>query len=393
MILTEMSGHWKLGGFLCRLGLSVISVLLFAADLSAETLLSIGPISGPALSSRHIKVSLETDESIAGIQLDVNFDPSLVLVSAVDGAGVDGPSGKYWAHSTQAGRLRIVVMPPPGETLSSGILTEIPVTLLAEQPVPRTLFALSRVDISDRYGLSLSFSAGAFMDIAIDGSSGNQVQPGTPVTVEAVAFGTNGNPQALDLTVNGRHLGFSSDGRIQVSYIFLEPGISLVTAMTRASGNQPASTLDKEVVVGGNIIRSFSQWQNFWFNADQLANPAISSLQADWDGDQKNNLREYIEGTSPLEADRPGFPTGAFILTEAGNRYLAMRIPRRADANDLEFNFSAVDTVTSTATPGTGSLVFVGSEVFGNIEVQTWRDSLPLSDKSIRFLKAAASIK
>ena len=391
--MTEMSGHGRLGGFLCILRLSLFAFLIYSVELSAETRLSVGPLSGPPLSSHLIKVSLETDELIAGIQMDVSFDPSLVLVSAVDEAGVDGPSGRYWAHSTQAGRLRIVVMPSPGGTLASGILTKIPVTLLAEQPVPRALFALSRVDISDRYGLSLSFSAGSFMDIAIDGSSGNQVQPGTPVTVEAVAFGTNGNPQALELTVNGRQLGFSSDGRIQVSYIFLEPGISLVTAMTRASGNQPASRLDKEVVVEGTVIRSFSQWQNFWFSADQLANPTISSLQADWDGDQKNNLREYIEGTNPLEADQPDFPTGAFILTEAGNRYLAMRIPQRADASDLEFNFSAVDTVTSTAAPGTGSLVFVGSEVFGNIEVQTWRDSLPLSDKSIRFLKAAATIK
>ncbi len=75
-----------------------------------------------------------------------------------------------------------------------------------------------------------------------------------------------------------------------------------------------------------------TQWRNLRFTTAQLANPAISSWQADPDGDGVTNLLEYIQGRLPTVATAKVLPTFSQHLIGA-SRYLKLSVPRSSCAN------------------------------------------------------------
>jgi hypothetical protein len=77
---------------------------------------------------------------------------------------------------------------------------------------------------------------------------------------------------------------------------------------------------------------TFDEWRAGYFDAGQLADPAISGAQADADGDGKVNLIEYALGTSPLVPERAGLNAAT-----VDGAYLTLQFPRSKTAVDLSY--------------------------------------------------------
>lgn len=126
-------------------------------------------------------------------------------------------------------------------------------------------------------------------------------------------------------------LGFTAQGIHRVTLqasAFLGPGATNPT--------EPSAPFTLIFAVG-----TTARWQGESFDATQLANPTISSLTADPDGDDIPNILEYAFGTRPLaggpipEAAGLGMPVYS-LVNDGGTFYQTLTYPRRRAGSRLE---------------------------------------------------------
>lgn len=97
----------------------------------------------------------------------------------------------------------------------------------------------------------------------------------------------------------------------------LVPNLCLSVPLCRISTAVALFCLLGLPVVRGN---SLAQWMSANFTAPELANPSISGLQSDPDGDGLANLMEYVLGSHPLVAGSSGLEmTGEGVLSLWGS--------------------------------------------------------------------------
>lgn len=120
------------------------------------------------------------------------------------------------------------------------------------------------------------------------------------------------------------------DDRLTFSTHGVEPGtVALLIEANdhghTGSGGPQTTTLTVELTL---LDTPFNQWRRVKFDAAQLADPAISGMFADADGDGLANLIEYAIGSDPLNpGDGPGFIE--FIVEEDDSlRFPAVRFTR-----------------------------------------------------------------
>lgn len=160
------------------------------------------------------------------------------------------------------------------------------------------------------------------------------------------------------------------------------------------AGNSTSSTLTITTNAGSiwyevNVARwmtSFDLWRMRYFNADELADPAISGAAARPDGDGVVNLLKYylgLPGKTPAPADR--LPTGA-LLPVSNQQYLAMTYSRDKLANDVdciaEVSSNLVNWVSGPAWTQVGQIVDLGA-----LEQITVRDLTPAGGAQQRFMR------
>lgn len=160
------------------------------------------------------------------------------------------------------------------------------------------------------------------------------------------------------------------------------------------AGNSTSSTLTITTNAGSiwyevNVARwmtSFDLWRMRYFNADELADPAISGAAARPDGDGVVNLLKYylgLPGKTPAPADR--LPTGA-LLPVSNQQYLAMTYSRDKLANDVdciaEVSSNLVNWVSGPAWTQVGQIVDLGA-----LEQITVRDLTPAGSAQQRFMR------
>jgi hypothetical protein len=78
------------------------------------------------------------------------------------------------------------------------------------------------------------------------------------------------------------------------------------------------------------------EWRAAHFSPSELADPAISSNEADPDGDGIPNILEYAFGRDPRTASRAGLPAAATLFLE-GETYLTLTFTRASSASDIVF--------------------------------------------------------
>jgi hypothetical protein len=197
-----------------------------------------------------------------------------------------------------------------------------------------------------------------------------------PVLAEVVPF-------TLTLPVATNHLqAWSLDERGQRMASLLPTGNSASSTLTIATN---ASSIWYELNVA-RWMASFDLWRLRYFNADDLADPAVSGAVARPDGDGVANLLKYyfgLAGRTPAPADR--LPTGA--LFSAGNqRYLAMTYSRDKLANDVdcvaEVSSNLVNWVSGPAWTQVEQIVDLGA-----LEQITVRDLTPAGGVQQRFMR------
>jgi len=379
-------------GFVGRpLLICLILILSLAVQSHGKSLLSFGPVSGETGDISQIQINLDSPDQIGGLQLDLEFEASEISILSIPDEGIATPfGGSMYGHMITPSTLRALIMPPFGQTIPSGVIAKIPVRLIANINEARRPYTIKGLDIRDGVGLKANFSFSSLVDSSIAGNDNEPLNPGQTVEITAVALDLSNQNSDLSLLINGRQVALSGAGKLSINYLFLEPGKVLVSAISR---NQNESTrLDKEVLVYGDPIRTFSQWQQFWFDEEQRENIEIAGAMSDPDGDGKNNAREYIEQTHPLLSDdsRKSRPE-ALVIESNGEKYLGIRLPRRSESSDVELRFTSSSGLKSDSPTKDEPLIFVRPEVFGTVKMVTYRDSVPLGDSEKRFIKAVAT--
>jgi hypothetical protein len=106
----------------------------------------------------------------------------------------------------------------------------------------------------------------------------------------------------------------------------------------------------------------FSTWRVQFFTPEQLANPAISGLDADPDGDQLTNVGEYAFGTDPTVPN----PKGGLKILPGGNpnRDLGLRLEyvRPTQAADVNYILRAQAPGSPWTDGSSGDITFTVTE-------------------------------
>ncbi|MDB6153646.1 MAG: CotH protein, partial [Chthoniobacteraceae bacterium] len=137
---------------------------------------------------------------------------------------------------------------------------------------------------------------------------------------------------------------------------------------------------------GSPVQISFSMWQTFSFSTADIANPLISSLTADPDGDGISNLREFAHGLNPLAADASA-PVSVFLATDSGSGpYLTIHYRRSLAAGNLTFQ---IETATLPGNWFANGTVQLGSPVNNGdgTETITARDTEASTEPGKRFIR------
>ncbi len=217
--------------------------------------------------------------------------------------------------------------------------------------------------------------------------------PGLPV------FGTYANK----LDNDGEHLRLDAlDGAPIASFTFNDiwhrstdgggPTLTLRGESAPAAGyGDPASWRPSSVIGGtpaapdGGVSTEFETWLARYFDAAELADPAVSGPLADVDADSISTLLEYALGLDPKRGDAAGLPAGS-LVDEGGEQYLALTFRRQRHAADLSYRVGATGDLADW---GAEATIVVGApqDNGDGTETVTIRDHAPLSAGSRRALR------
>ena len=84
--------------------------------------------------------------------------------------------------------------------------------------------------------------------------------------------------------------------------------------------------------LGGNVFRitqsDYDLWRSRVFSVEEIATESTSGPGADWDGDGKTTVEEFIVGSDPLLADGPLPFSFAILPSQGSNAYLTLSLDR-----------------------------------------------------------------
>jgi|GEM_PF-2929893 len=127
----------------------------------------------------------------------------------------------------------------------------------------------------------------------------------------------------------------------------------------------------------------YSEWLSTHFTPEQIADPAVTGLTADPDGDGFNNRIEYALAGDPLSSSTGRTPTAAFAEI-SGASYATLRFTRRTHAQDLTFAVQFSTELMTWDLPG----VLVSSTGNGDgTTTEVWRSADPVRTRSRRFAR------
>lgn len=349
----------------------------------AVSRLAIGPSSGTANSTGALAIQFDTTAVIAGLQIDLVFNPLEVEFPDPPTLSAIHDSHSINGSVIEAGRYRLIVVALAETPIRSGELATLPIRF--KQTIPETSQAvtLSEVMVSNRYGLESSFSFSPF--VALNGlTPGMEVAPGQSLPIEAVAFGFESDLQRLEVLINGQLVGVSSSAPFSATWTPIEPGAVLVTAIARDASGQQVIAPGVEVNVPGELLESYDAWRAFFFTPAEQADPSLSGPTADFDKDGTLNIFEFLSGTNPKATERLGDSFEHATINDGGQEFLTLTVVRRSQLGDT--TLKAISS-NNLAFLDTAEAVPVSFEQLGDFQRITFRDTIPISDTERRFIR------
>lgn len=278
-----------------------------------------------------------------GLKTDTeSFAPDAAFLPLADKAYVNGNPAASGARHTQpasaafaftgvpAGQpLWIAVQGTPGigeawpgfrnDQPEGSFGSYIPADARVSQTSARPWIRLTLVDYQPPHGIASHFSMW-------------NTTTGQPPTVWMSTFDPSVENSYYFASGSHTHvsIGFSAQG---VHRVTLQASAFLGPGATNPTGLSELFTL---VFAVGTTAR----WQSESFDAAQLADPEISSLAADPDGDGIGNILEYAFGTAPLQggpvpsAEGLGMPVFS-LVNVGGTLYQTITYPRRRAGSRL----------------------------------------------------------
>ena len=345
---------------------------------SAQNQISLGPSSGAQNETVQIPLSLAGDTALGGMQIELTYDPT---------AGSFGTPQRLIESSTYRaageviapGNYRLLVMATGQGALPTGKLVNIPFTLSEAVSPDTAVVSMQEVILADTFGLERAFSMAPYIEFLAP--SENQIlAPGAPVILDSLAdFG--GDLEQVELFADGVFVGRLTPGSGSLTWTPQEPGPTVLQPFGRIADGTILRADQLTVTVPGEPLRDYETWKNFYFTSEQSADDSVSGPSADPDEDQRSNLVEYSEGTSPLVADETLADTKPFFMETNGQSHLALRIRRRVLVDDVEHTVAASTDLRNETTAE-----IVDQEPGGNFEIVTFQTPDSISESPRGFL-------
>lgn len=130
----------------------------------------------------------------------------------------------------------------------------------------------------------------------------------------------------------------------------------------------------------------YEAWKLALFSSTQAADPLVSGLNTDPDGDGANNLMEYAFNGNPLIPGVAGKPQTE-NLTEGGQEYLAIRYQRRKGDNTLRTTVESTADLSAVTWLGMGVQVGVPTPVGMDYEEVVYRAPVSKADAPKQFMR------
>lgn len=346
----------------------------------SQTQISLGPSSGAADEVKEVPLLLGTDARIGGIQVELSFDPNEAEIGIPEKAE-NFARYRLAGNEVAAGRYRLLILAEEGDVLPSGRLGTLPVTLKSTISGDDQAVVMSEVILADDYGLRKNYQIAPYVEVPVP-NGGEAVDPLAAIPLAAFVDFGSGEISRVDLFVDGRRLGSIPQGGANLLWTPSEPGKARIKAVATLTDGSSIESEPVDVTVNGEQITSYDLWKAFHFPPDGAADSLVSGPYRDPDHDGRNNLREYAEGTNPIEKDEPPIEDSMYFTENGGDRFFGVRMRRRIDVDDVEVN-----ALTSTDLENFQDAGVTDLEEAGNFEIVTFHTLTPFSSSKRGFLK------
>ena len=210
------------------------------------------------------------------------------------------------------------------------------------------------------------------------------------VTFTTGAFSAYTIATDLDATP-GTPSGYSATS--QPAWLSLNTTSGVMSGTPPQAGNftlsvnatNPAGTGSAELAI--TVQTAYMAWQNTYFTAAELNDPAISGLNACPAGDGIPNLIKYALGLKPKIDGTSGLPVVSSVPT-AEQTYLALTYTKALSATDLTYTVEASGDLSAWCS-GSGSTAEISATNNPDGQTQTVvvRDLVPEGTAAKRFLR------
>jgi surface-anchored protein len=201
----------------------------------------------------------------------------------------------------------------------------------------------------------------------------------------------------LDPAYPNREMTMLANGHSHLNLLFKAAGMYRITFRVRgtlvATGQEVSSLIPVyfgverwEIPGALQPPTGYDGWKLANFSSAQAADPAVSSLGADPDGDGANNLVEYAFNGNPLIPGVAGKPQME-NLTDGGQEYLAIRYQRRKGDNTLSTTVESTADLSAVTWSGLGVQMGTGTAVGADYEEVVYRAPVSRADAPKQFMR------
>lgn len=306
-----------------------------------QTRLSIGQRTGQSGGSLSTPIEIASEDGLVGLQMDLDFD-----AGAVDITGIT-PETFATDHTlrselVESGKRRLLIYSPTNAELDNQVIGDAELSLLSGYS-GGAAFTFSQLRFVDETGTVLNLSLAPFVRLESPVAQSSLDELST-VTLNSVAFETQGNVTHVEFLVDGRIIATDTRSPYSASWQVDTIGNTMLSAIAYdADGDSSPSPQTLVSVQASELLQT---WREANFNESERTDGSISGLVADPDGDRIMNFLEYAFGLDPRKADHSGLPQSS-IETIGDQQFLTLQYEKPESLQTLNYVFEVSDDLVN----------------------------------------------